>query len=92
MNIQSVKERVLAIDSSKSLLSDILDKSIEHRCAACNCIIATGDVRGVWEIRCRKCGHFNTQGSALVLDASKSGSMNPPTLVENVNNNSKGGS
>jgi len=64
MNIKAVKERAMSIDTSKSLLDGLVDKSVQHRCSVCNSIIAVGSVKGVWEIRCRRCGFFNKQGSA----------------------------
>ena len=64
MNIKAVADRVASFDKNKSLLTDLVDRTVEHRCSACNSITEKGDVKGVWETRCRKCGHFTVHASA----------------------------
>lgn len=58
MNMRRFRENALARDESKSLLSELVDRSVEFRCDTCNHLLGKGQLGegSVFETKCPKCG------------------------------------
>ena len=57
MNPRRLAEQAKARDDSKSLFRNLVDRSIEHRCDACNHKIGIGKIGEgtIFETKCSKC-------------------------------------
>jgi hypothetical protein len=64
VNARQIRDKAAKQDDSKSLLRDLVDRTVEHRCSICNHKLGVGQLGEctILEIKCSKCGAIVTIG------------------------------